>query len=56
MWNGTVVDTDTLALGPLREVGLFGSVLGHEGITVVVVLNSLRLLFGERTPKPAPPS
>ena len=30
MWNGTVVDTDTLALGPLREVGLFGSVLGHE--------------------------
>lgn len=30
MWNGTHVDDDTLALDPLREVGLFGTVLGHE--------------------------
>jgi trimethylamine---corrinoid protein Co-methyltransferase len=30
MWNGTVIDEDTLALGPLRDVGLFGTILGHE--------------------------
>ncbi|MBL8791612.1 MAG: trimethylamine methyltransferase family protein [Rhizobiales bacterium] len=30
MWNGTVIDEDTLALAPLRDVGLFGTILGHE--------------------------
>lgn len=30
MWQGTVVDDDTLALNVTREVGLFGTVLGHE--------------------------
>lgn len=30
MWQGTVVDDNTLALGVLRDVGLFGNVLGHE--------------------------
>lgn len=29
MWQGTVIDDDTLALDVLREVGLFGNVLGH---------------------------
>lgn len=30
MWRGTVIDDDTLALDVLRDVGLFGNVLGHE--------------------------
>lgn len=30
LWRGTVIDDDTLALDVLREVGLFGTVLGHE--------------------------
>lgn len=29
MWQGTVVDEDTLALDLSREIGLFGTVLGH---------------------------
>jgi trimethylamine:corrinoid methyltransferase-like protein len=29
MWRGTVIDDDTLALDVLRDVGLFGNVLGH---------------------------
>ncbi len=29
MWQGTVVDDDTLALDLTREIGLFGTVLGH---------------------------
>ena len=29
MWQGTVVDEDTLALDLTREIGLFGTVLGH---------------------------
>lgn len=30
MWEGSTIDDDTLALEVLREVGLFGTVLGHE--------------------------
>lgn len=29
MWQGTVVDVETLALNLTREIGLFGTVLGH---------------------------
>jgi Cd2+/Zn2+-exporting ATPase len=31
-------------------------VVGHEGSTVVVVLNSLRLLFGDANENPSPRS
>ena len=41
---GTVVVLVTLAL--LGEIPLTIGVVGHEGSTVVVVMNSLRLLFG----------
>lgn len=30
MWKGTIIDDDMLALDVLRDIGLFGSVLGHE--------------------------
>jgi Cd2+/Zn2+-exporting ATPase len=41
---GTVVVLVTFAL--LGKIPLPGGVVGHEGSTVVVVMNSLRLLFG----------
>ncbi|PWU14520.1 MAG: heavy metal translocating P-type ATPase [Verrucomicrobia bacterium] len=41
---GTVVVLVVLAL--LRQIPLTLGVVGHEGSTVVVVMNSLRLLFG----------
>ncbi len=48
---GTVVVLVTFAL--LAEIPLTLGVVGHEGSTVVVVMNSLRLLFGAAGPKPA---
>lgn len=47
---GTVIVLVTLAI--LGRIPLTVGVVGHEGSTVVVVMNSLRLLFGrkERTP------
>lgn len=36
------------------QIPLTLGVMGHEGSTLVVVLNSLRLLLGERSPLPAP--
>ncbi|MBU6409166.1 MAG: cation-translocating P-type ATPase, partial [Verrucomicrobia bacterium] len=42
---GTVVTLVTFAL--LGKIPLTIGVVGHEGSTVVVVMNSLRLLFGE---------
>jgi Zn2+/Cd2+-exporting ATPase len=51
---GTVVVLVTFAL--LGHISLTKGVLGHEGSTVVVVMNSLRLLFGRitsRTPVPS---
>jgi len=44
---GTVVVLVTLAM--LGKIPLTVGVVGHEGSTVVVVMNSLRLLFGGRT-------
>ena len=41
---GTVVVLVTFAM--LGEIPLTVGVVGHEGSTVVVVMNSLRLLFG----------
>jgi len=41
---GTVVVLVTLAM--LGKIPLTVGVVGHEGSTVVVVMNSLRLLFG----------
>jgi Cd2+/Zn2+-exporting ATPase len=41
---GTVLVLVCLAL--LRHLPLTVGVVGHEGSTVVVVMNSLRLLFG----------
>ncbi len=46
---GTVVVLVTLAL--LGEIPLTVGVVGHEGSTVVVVMNSLRLLFGRNQAK-----
>jgi Cd2+/Zn2+-exporting ATPase len=46
---GTVVVLVTLAL--LGEIPLTVGVVGHEGSTVVVVMNSLRLLFGRSPAK-----
>jgi Cd2+/Zn2+-exporting ATPase len=52
---GTVVVLVTLAL--LGQIPLTVGVIGHEGSTVIVVLNSLRLLLGRGpTQIPAPPS
>jgi Cd2+/Zn2+-exporting ATPase len=50
-WNlfislGTVAVLVTLAM--LGKIPLTVGVVGHEGSTVVVVMNSLRLLFGKR--------
>jgi len=42
---GTVVVLVTCAL--LSKINLTKGVVGHEGSTVIVVMNSLRLLFGE---------
>jgi Zn2+/Cd2+-exporting ATPase len=50
---GTVVVLVTLAL--LGKIPLTVGVVGHEGSTVVVVMNSLRLLFGKSS-KFQPPS
>jgi len=49
---GTVVVLVTFAL--LGKIPLTIGVLGHEGSTVVVVMNSLRLLFGRVRKRPAP--
>jgi Cd2+/Zn2+-exporting ATPase len=49
---GTVVVLVTFAL--LGRIPLTVGVLGHEGSTVVVVMNSLRLLFGAAQPLPKP--
>ena len=43
---GTVVVLVTCAL--LGKIPLTLGVVGHEGSTVIVVLNSLRLLLGDR--------
>jgi Cd2+/Zn2+-exporting ATPase len=48
---GTVVVLVTLAL--LGIIPLTVGVVGHEGSTVLVVMNSLRLLFGGAAAKPA---
>jgi len=50
---GTVVVLVTLAL--FGFIPLTVGVIGHEGSTVVVVLNSLRLLFGKKGPSIASP-
>jgi len=47
---GTVVVLVTLAI--LGRIPLTLGVVGHEGSTVVVVMNSLRLLFGSVGPQP----
>ena len=50
---GTVVVLVTFAI--LGRIPLTLGVVGHEGSTVVVVMNSLRLLFGKTTaPAPGP--
>jgi Cd2+/Zn2+-exporting ATPase len=46
---GTVVVLVTFAL--MGRIPLTVGVVGHEGSTVVVVMNSLRLLFGRSLPK-----
>jgi Zn2+/Cd2+-exporting ATPase len=48
---GTVVVLVALAM--LGKIPLTVGVVGHEGSTVVVVMNSLRLLFGGRIGKPS---
>jgi Cd2+/Zn2+-exporting ATPase len=47
---GTVVVLVTFAM--LGKIPLTVGVVGHEGSTVVVVMNSLRLLFGKAAEKP----
>jgi len=47
---GTVVVLVTFAM--LGKIPLTLGVVGHEGSTVVVVMNSLRLLFGGKLPRP----
>ncbi len=49
---GTVVVLVSFAL--LARIPLTLGVVGHEGSTVVVVMNSLRLLFGGKANPPAP--
>jgi Cd2+/Zn2+-exporting ATPase len=49
---GTVVVLVTFAI--LGRIPLTLGVLGHEGSTVVVVMNSLRLLFGKLPPSDSP--
>ena len=51
---GTVVVLVTLAI--LGQIPLTVGVVGHEGSTVVVVMNSLRLLLGRAGLKPQPGS
>jgi Cd2+/Zn2+-exporting ATPase len=46
---GTVVVLVTFAM--LGRIPLTFGVVGHEGSTVVVVMNSLRLLFGTTAPR-----
>ncbi len=48
---GTVVVLVCFAM--LGKIPLTVGVVGHEGSTVVVVMNSLRLLFGAAQKKPA---
>jgi Cd2+/Zn2+-exporting ATPase len=52
---GTVVVLVTFAL--LGKIPLTIGVVGHEGSTVIVVMNSLRLLLGgaRSSSEPAPP-
>jgi Cd2+/Zn2+-exporting ATPase len=50
---GTVVVLVTFAL--LGRIPLTLGVVGHEGSTVLVVMNSLRLLFGASKPLQTPP-
>ena len=45
---GTVVVLVTFAI--LGRIPLTVGVVGHEGSTVIVVMNSLRLLFGSARP------
>jgi Zn2+/Cd2+-exporting ATPase len=45
---GTVVVLVTFAI--LGQIPLTVGVVGHEGSTVIVVMNSLRLLFGDAKP------
>ena len=51
---GTVAVLVTFAI--LGRIPLTLGVVGHEGSTVVVVMNSLRLLFGAASPRKAPTS
>jgi Cd2+/Zn2+-exporting ATPase len=48
---GTVVVLAAAALAGVIPLTL--GVIGHEGSTVIVVFNSLRLLFGNRVDAPA---
>jgi len=50
---GTVVVLVTFAI--LARIPLTVGVVGHEGSTVVVVMNSLRLLLGAARPRRAAP-
>jgi Cd2+/Zn2+-exporting ATPase len=49
---GTVIVLVTFAI--LGQIPLTVGVVGHEGSTVVVVMNSLRLLFGAARPHQTP--
>lgn len=51
---GTVAVLVVFAL--VGKIPLPVGVVGHEGSTVVVVMNSLRLLFGGKSPASGPPS
>ena len=48
LWFATAVIVVLVALGLFGEIGLTTGVLGHEGSTVLVSLNGLRLLPGGR--------
>ena len=48
---GTVVVLVSFAL--MGKIPLTIGVIGHEGSTVIVVMNSLRLLFGRHTQLPS---
>ena len=48
LWFATAVIVVLVALGLFGEISLTTGVLGHEGSTVLVSLNGLRLLPGGR--------
>ena len=48
---GVIAALVVLAL--IQKIPLTAGVVGHEGSTLIVVLNSLRLLFGPKTLKPS---